>query len=335
MRDLFLRALAGERTERPPVWLMRQAGRYLPEYREVRSDYTFLEAIKTPEVAERISLQPYERFQPDAVVMYSDILTVLEPLGFDYRIESGVGPVVDDPVDGPGDVDRPVGDVREGIDYVGDLVERLQDTLAGDAAVLGFAGGPFTLASYAVEGGPTKTHMSLRALRAAHPDAFRTLLKRFTEVTVEYLQFQEDRGADAVQVFDTYAGVLSPADYEAFLLPLHRRIHDAVDLPSIQFARDMGGNLELLAASGADAVGLDWTVDMARARDELGGMPVQGNLDPSYLMGDPEFVRERTREVIRKAGPEGHVLNLGHGVHEETPVDCVEAFVETAKAVER
>jgi uroporphyrinogen decarboxylase len=136
-------------------------------------------------------------------------------------------------------------------------------------------------------------------------------------------------------VFDTYAGVLSPADYEAFLLPLHRRIHDAVDLPSIQFARDMGGNLELLAASGADAVGLDWTVDMARARDELGGMPVQGNLDPSSLMGDPEFVRERTREVIRKAGPEGHVLNLGHGVHEETPVDCVEAFVETAKAVER
>jgi uroporphyrinogen decarboxylase len=335
MRDLFLRALAGERTERPPVWLMRQAGRYLPEYREVRSDYTFLEAIKTPEVAERISLQPYERFQPDAVVMYSDILTVLEPLGFDYRIESGVGPVVDDPVDGPGDVDRPVGDVREGIDYVGDLVERLQDTLAGDAAVLGFAGGPFTLASYAVEGGPTRTHMSLRALRAAHPDAFGTLLDRFTEVTVEYLQFQEDRGADAVQVFDTYAGVLSPADYEAFLLPLHRRIHDAVDLPSIQFARDMGGNLELLAASGADAVGLDWTVDMARARDELGGMPVQGNLDPSSLMGDPEFVRERTREVIRKAGPEGHVLNLGHGVHEETPVDCVEAFVETAKAVER
>jgi len=335
MRDLFLRALAGERTERPPVWLMRQAGRYLPEYREVREEYTFLEAIKTPEVAQRISLQPYERFRPDAVVMYSDILTVLEPLGFAYHIESGVGPVVENPVDGPDDVDRPVGDVREEIDYVGALLERLQATLDGDAAVLGFAGGPFTLASYAVEGGPTKTHMSLRALRAAHPDAFRTLLERFTEVTVEYLRFQADSGADAVQVFDTYAGVLSPADYREFLLPLHRRIHDATDLPSIQFVRNMGGNLELLAESGADAVSLDWTVDMARARDQLGEMPVQGNLDPSHLMGDPDFVRERTRDVVRKAGPAGHVLNLGHGVHKETPVESVAAFVETAKAVER
>jgi uroporphyrinogen decarboxylase len=335
MRDLFLRALRGERTERPPVWLMRQAGRYLPEYREVREEYTFLEAIKTPEVAERISLQPYERFQPDAVVMYSDILTVLEPLEFSYHIESGVGPVVEDPVDGPGDVDRPVGDVREEIDYVGELLERLQATLDGDAAVLGFCGGPFTLASYAVEGGPSKSHMALRALRSAHPDAFRTLLERFTEVTVDYLQFQADSGADAVQVFDTYAAALSPADYREFLLPLHRRIHDAVDLPSIQFARNMGGNLDLLADSGADAVSLDWTVDIGDAREELGDTPVQGNLDPSYLMGDPAFVRERTREVIDAAGPEGHVLNLGHGVNKETPVESVAAFVETAKQVER
>jgi uroporphyrinogen decarboxylase len=335
MRDLFLRALAGERTERPPVWLMRQAGRYLPEYRDVREDYTFLEAIKTPEVAERISLQPYERFQPDAVVMYSDILTVLEPLDFSYHIESGVGPVVDDPVDGPEDVDRRVGDASEEIAYVGDLLERLQATLDGDAAVLGFAGGPFTLASYAVEGGPTKTHMSLRALRAAHPDAFRTLLEKFTEITVDYLQFQAASGADAVQLFDTYAGMLSPADYREFLLPLHRRVHESVDLPSIQFARNVSGNLDLLAESGADAVSLDWTVDMADARERLGDTPVQGNLDPSHLMGDPAFVRERTREVIEAAGPEGHVLNLGHGVNKETPVESVEAFVDAAKQVER
>jgi uroporphyrinogen decarboxylase len=335
MRDLFLRALRGERTERPPVWLMRQAGRYIPEYREIREDYTFLEAIKTPEVAERISLLPYELFEPDAVVMYSDILTVLEPLEFSYHIESGVGPVVENPVDGPGDVDRRVGDVREEIDYVGDLLERLETTLDGDAAVLGFAGGPFTLASYAVEGGPSRDHMALRNLRVAHPEAFRTLLERFADVTVDYLQFQAESGADTVQVFDTYAGVLSPSDYREFLLPLHRRIHDATDLPSVQFVRDMGGNLELLAESGADAVSLDWTVDIARARDELGAIPVQGNLDPSYLLGDPGFVRERTREVIRRAGPEGHVLNLGHGVNKETPVENVRAFVETAKAVER
>jgi len=335
MRDLFLRALDGERTERPPVWLMRQAGRYLPEYRELRSEYSFLEAIKTPEVAEEITLQPYERFRPDGVVMYSDILTVLEPLGLSYHLESGVGPVVENPVEGPDDVDRPLGDVREEIDYVGDLLERLQATLDGDAAVLGFAGGPFTLASYAVAGEPTKDHLPLRRLRVQHPDAFRTLLERFADVTVDYLQFQAESGADAVQLFDTYAGHLSPADYREFLLPLHRRIHEAVDLPSIMFARGLSGNLDLLADSGADAVSVDWTVDMAEAREELGDTPVQGNLDPSYLLGDPDFVRERTREVIEAAGPAGHVLNLGHGVHRETPVESVAAFVETAKNARR
>ena len=335
MSDLFLRALCGERTERPPVWLMRQAGRYIPEYREIREEYTFLEAIKTPEVAERISLLPWELFEPDGIVMYSDILTVLEPLDFAYHIESGVGPVVENPVDGPEDVDRPVRDVREEIDYVGALLERLQSRLDGQAAVIGFCGGPFTLASYAVEGGPSKNHMALRKLRAAHPEAFRTLLERFTEVNEAYLQYQVESGADVVQVFDTYAGVLSPADYREFVLPLHRRLHESVDVPSIQFVRGMGGNLDLLAESGADCVSLDWTVDMARARDELGAIPVQGNLDPSYLHGDPEFIREKTRDVIRKAGPEGHVLNLGHGIDKHTPVENAKVFVETAKNVER
>lgn len=335
MSDLFLRALRGERTERPPVWLMRQAGRYIPEYREIREEYTFLEAIKTPEIAERISLLPWELFEPDGIVMYSDILTVLEPLDFAYHIESGVGPVVENPVDGPGDVDRPVRDVREEIDYVGALLERLQVRIGDDAAVIGFCGGPFTLASYAVEGGPSKNHVALRKLRAAHPEAFRTLLERFTEVNEAYLQYQVESGADVVQVFDTYASILSPADYREFLLPLHRRLHDSVDVPSIQFVRGMGGNLDLLAESGADCVSLDWTIDVARARDELGDLPIQGNLDPSYLLGEPEFVREKTRDVIRKAGPEGHVLNLGHGIDKNTPVENARAFVETAKEVER
>lgn len=335
MRDLFLRALASERTERPPVWLMRQAGRYLPEYRELRSQYSFLEAIKTPEIAEEITLQPYERFQPDGVVMYSDILTILEPLGFSYHLESDVGPVVENPIDGPEDCDRTIGDVREEIDYVGELLSRLQSTLDGDAAVIGFAGGPFTVASYAVAGKPTKNHMPLRRLRTRHPEAFRTLLERFTEATVEYLQFQADAGADVLQVFDTYAGTLTPHDYREFLLPLHRRLHEATDLPSIQFARGLSGNLDLLADSGADAVSIDWTVDMAAARDELGDIPVQGNLDPSYLLGDPAFIREQTKEVIRKAGPRGHVLNLGHGLHRETPPENVATFVDTAKSIDR
>jgi len=334
-RDLFLRAARGERTERPPVWLMRQAGRYLPEYRELRSEYSFLEAIKTPEVAAEITLQPFERFRPDGVVIYSDILTVLEPLGFDYHLESGVGPVVERPVDGPDDVVRREPDaetVRGETDYVAALLDRLDDRLGDEAALLGFAGGPFTLASYAVEGGPSRSKMDLRGLRARTPEAFRRLLRSFADVVAEYLRMQVDHGADAVQLFDTYAGELGPETYREFLLPLHREILDAVDVPTIVFARNMGGRLDLLADSDADVVGLDWTVEMVAARDHLGDRPVQGNLDPADLQGDPDHVRERTADVIDAAGPQGHVLNLGHGVDKSTPVASVEAFVETAKA---
>ncbi len=314
---------------------MRQAGRYLPEYRETREEYTFREAISDPAVATEISLLPWEYFQPDGIVMYSDILTVLEPLGLDYHIESGVGPVIEDPIDGPDDVPGGFGDVDESIGFVGDLLERLQGRIGDSAAVIGFAGGPFTLSSYAVAGQPAKNHVPLRRLRAADPGAFRELLEVFAEVTVEYLRYQERAGADVVQLFDTYAGFLTREDYREFLLPLHRRILDAVDVPTILFVRDAGGRLDLLAEADPDVVSLGWSVDVARARQELGDHPVQGNLDPSYLLGDPAFVRERTREVIAKAGDRGHILNLGHGVHRSTPVESVRAFVETAKGIDR
>lgn len=328
---LLVRAARGERTERPPVWLMRQAGRHLPEYRELRADYSFREAIETPRVAEEITLQPYHRYGVDGVVMFSDILTCLEPLGFDYRIESGVGPVVDNPVAGPDDVIRRRGDVRAELAFVADLLDRLSESVADDDAVLGFAGGPFTLASYAVAGGPDRGRMALRKFRARHPEAFETLLERFADVVADYLVMQADHGADAVQLFDTYAGVLPPADYREFVLPLHRRILESVDLPTVVFVRDMGGRLDLLEATGADVVALDWTVEMGVAREQLGETPVQGNLDPSVLFANPEVVQERTAEIIEAAGPEGHVLNLGHGVDRETPIEGVEAFVETAK----
>jgi uroporphyrinogen decarboxylase len=335
MDHLLVRAARGERTERPPVWLMRQAGRHIPEYRELREAYSFLEAIKTPAVAEEITLLPWEYYSPDGLVMFSDILTVLEPLGFDYHIESGVGPVVENPVAGPDDVDRRHGDVATELDYVGDLLGRLDERVGSETAIIGFAGGPFTLASYAVAGGASRTNMPLRRLRAEHPDAFRTLLAAFTDVVVDYLQFQVERGADVVQLFDTYAGTLTRRDYREFLQPLHRRIFAAVDAPTIVFVRWMNGRLDLLEESGADCVALDWSVDIGTARERLGDTPVQGNLDPSYLFGDPAFVRERTREVIDAAGPEGHILNLGHGVNKDTPVESVEAFVETAKSVSR
>lgn len=331
MATLFERAIRGETLDRPPVWMMRQAGRYLPEYRELREEYSFLEAISTPEVAAEISLQPYERFRPDGVVMYSDILTVLEPLGFEYHLESGVGPVVENPVESPADTHRAIGDVRDELWYVGKLLEQLQERLAGEAAVLGFAGGPFTLAAYVCEGRSSRTFMDVRRLRAENPEAFERLLDAFTEVLVEYVEFQVASGADVIQLFDTYAGLLSPADYREFILPRHREILTAIDVPTIIFARNMGWNLDLLADTGADVVSLDWTVDLAAARKELGDVAIQGNLDPALLYGDPEDVRARTREVIAAASDTGHILNLGHGVDRNTPVENVAAFFETVK----
>lgn len=332
MSDLLVRAARGERTERPPVWLMRQAGRYIPEYREIREDYTFREAISTPEVAERITLLPWELFEPDGLVMFSDILTVLEPLGLDYHIESGVGPVVENPVDAPEAVPEDYADVREELDYVGALLERLQERVGDRTSVIGFAGGPFTLSAYAVAGKPAgRKQKPVRRFRVEHPDAFAALMERFTDVTVEYVQYQVEAGADVIQLFDTYAGLLTPDDYRTFIQPLHRRILEAIDVPSIVFVRNPGGKLDLIADSGADVVSLDWTVDMAAAREKLGDLPVQGNLDPAYLLGGEDFVREQTREVIEKAGPEGHILNLGHGIERETPVENAKAFVETAK----
>ena len=335
MDHLLVRAARGERTERPPVWLMRQAGRHIPEYREIRGEYSFLEAIKTPEVAAEITLLPWEYYEPDGLVMFSDILTVLEPLGFSYHIESGVGPVIENPVSGPDDVDRTYGDVAKELDYVGELLVELNQRVGDQTGIIGFAGGPFTLASYAVAGGPSRTNMPLRKLRAAHPGAFRTLLQSFADIVKEYLAFQIGNGADVVQLFDTYAGTLTREDYEEFLLPLHQYILEDLDVPSIVFVRRMGGRLDLLADSGADVIGLDWTVNMGDARDQLGDRPVQGNLDPSHLFGDPAFVREKTREIIEQAGPEGHILNLGHGVNKDTPVESVETFVETAKETTR
>ncbi len=342
MEPLLVRAARGERTPRPPVWLMRQAGRHIPDYRAIREDYSFLEAIKDPEIAAEITRLPWEYYQPDGLVMFSDILTVLEPLGFSYHIESGVGPVVENPVEGPDDVDRSHGDVAREIGYVGELLVKLRQFVDGldrspatRPAIIGFAGGPVTLASYAVAGGPSRSHLPLRRLRARHPDAFETLLKSFAAVVRDYLEFQIGNGADVVQLFDTYAGVLPPSDYAEFVVPLHRQILGDLDAPAIVFVRQMGGRLDQLAASNADVVGLDWTVDMAAARDSLGETPVQGNLDPSALFADPATIRERTRDVIDAAGPTGHVLNLGHGVDKDTPVAGVRAFVEAAKSIDR
>ncbi|QGN06036.1 uroporphyrinogen decarboxylase [Halorhabdus sp. CBA1104] len=335
MSELLVRAARGEHTERPPVWLMRQAGRHLPEYREIREEYDFLEAVTTPEIAAEITLQPWERYRPDGVVMFSDILTILEPLGFDYHIEPGKGPIVEEPVSGPTDIPPAYASIPDELDYVGALLDRLETRVGDETGVIGFAGGPFTLAAYAIAGHPTRNHYPVRQFRARHPDAFGDLLGIFAEAVTKFLNYQVEHGADVVQLFDTYASVLPPTDYQEFIQPLHREILSAVDAPTIVFVRNMSGRLDQLAATGADVVGLDWTVEMDAAREQLGDRAVQGNLDPSVLFADPATVRQRTRDVIEAAGARGHILNLGHGVHKDTPIEGVEAFVETAKSIER
>ncbi len=332
MNDRLLRAARNESTDRPPVWLMRQAGRHLPEYRDLRSAYTFREAIEDPAVAAEITLQPWERYQPDGLVIFSDILTILEPLGFEYRIERGVGPIIENPVSDPADIPAGFADVESELAFVGQLLSLLSDRVGNQVPLIGFAGGPFTLASYLLAGGSSRSHLPIRRFRAEHPTAFRDLLDVMAEAITAHLQYQAESGADIVQLFDTYAGVLSPADYREFLLPLHHQIFDCLDCPSIIFVRNMGGRLDLLAESNADVVSLDWTVNMAEAREILGDTPVQGNLDPSLLFADDQTIRSRTQGVIEAAGTSGHILNLGHGVNKETPVEGVAAFVETAKA---
>ncbi|QZA88149.1 uroporphyrinogen decarboxylase [Salinarchaeum sp. IM2453] len=333
MRSRFLKAARGKQTDRPPVWMMRQAGRYLPEYREIREEYSFLEAISTPDIAAEISLQPWHRFKPDGVVMYSDILTVLEPLGFSYHLESGVGPVIENPVTSTDDVSRSRSDVSDELWYVAEIIDRIESTVGKQAAVIGFAGGPFTLAAYVCEGMPSRTFMDVRRLRAEHPTAFETLLDEFTDVLVEYIAFQTDSGADVIQLFDTYAGLLSPTDYRKFILPRHQRIVNQTDVPTIVFARNMSGNLDLLAETGADVISLDWTVDVQQALQQIDVPTFQGNLDPALLYGEPDTIHERTQSVVGEFGEHPHILNLGHGVDRNTPVENVEAFFDAAKSI--
>lgn len=331
MHELFARALRGERTERPPVWLMRQAGRYLPRYRELRADRSFREAVTDPAIAEEISLLPYDRFGVDAVVMFADILEILAPLGIEYRVESGVGPVIEDTVKTREDVPTSVAPMADSLEHVGDLLGRLRASLGDDATTIGFAGGPFTVGSYLVAGEPTRSHRPIRRLRVADPETWTALLDAITEATVEYLRYQEAAGAEVIQLFETYAGHLSPAAYRDSLLDRHREILDAVDVPTIVFARGMGGHLEDLAATSATAVSLDWTVELPAAREALGpAVPVQGNLDPAELLGSRQRVVDMTEALIDAGSRRGHILNLGHGVLAETPPENVAAFVETA-----
>jgi len=330
----FLAALRARPTARRPIWIMRQAGRYLPEYRAVREKVSFRQLCRDPELVSEVTLQPIRRYGFDAAILFSDILTPLEPMGAPFNFDNG-GPRLERPVRNEDDVAAlRVVEPREELAFVADAIRLLKKEL-GATPLIGFAGAPLTLAAYLVEGGGSADFRHLKRLLYTRPDILETLLDRLADQVAEHLAMQIEAGADAVQVFDSWAAVLTPADYLRLALPRVRRIMahlEGFGVPRIFFAKGIAPLLPRLDGAGADAIGLDWTVDLATGIELAGGRPVQGNLDPLVLLGDDREIRRRTREILRAGdSATGHVFNLGHGIVPETPPGAVETLVATVR----
>jgi uroporphyrinogen decarboxylase len=329
VNDRFLRALRREPVDRTPVWFMRQAGRYLPEYRELRGDRDILDAIREPDVAVELTLQPLRRMPLDAAIVFADIMVPVAAIGVSVRIESGVGPVVDDPIrDASGvarlralesDVDEP---------YVAETIRLLRKELG--VPLIGFAGAPFTLASYLVEGGPSRDHVRTKALMHDQPDVWSSLMDALTAVSRSHLLAQIEAGAHAVQLFDSWAGSLSPVDYERSVRRWSARVLTDLPVPSIHFGVGTGELLTSMRDAGGDAIGVDWRVPLDRAWERIGAdRAIQGNLDPSVCVASWDAVERAATEVLDRAEMrDGHVFNLGHGVLPITPVENLQRLVD-------
>ncbi|HET6362784.1 MAG TPA: uroporphyrinogen decarboxylase [Gemmatimonadota bacterium] len=326
----FLAACRGEPVDRTPVWFMRQAGRALPEYRAVRERHGLLEITRMPELCAEVTLQPVERLGVDAAILFADITLPFEGLGFPFEIREGVGPIVFEPISSASDVER----LRrfDPEEWVAPLLEAIRIVRRGcPVPLIGFAGGPFTLASYLVEGGPTRTFSKVKTFMHAERAAWEELMRRLADATVAYLRAQAAAGAQALQVFDSWVGALSPHDYRAFVAPHMRHLFASLppDLPTIHFGTGTAGILPFMAEVGGDVMGVDWRIDLQRARQAIGGRPVQGNLDPTVAAGPWEAAAEQARAILESAGGRpGHVFNLGHGVLPHTPVQNLQRLVE-------
>jgi uroporphyrinogen decarboxylase len=338
---LLLRAARGEQVERPPVWMMRQAGRYMKVYRDLRDRHPgFRERSENPDLSYEISMQPFHAFRPDGVILFSDILTPLPGMGIDFDIIESKGPIIEPPIRSLEQVEalRPL-DPAESLPFVGEVLGRLRQSVGNEAAVLGFVGAPWTLAAYAVEGRSSKNYAVIKAMAFREPELLHRLLGHLADSIATYVRYQIDSGAQVVQLFDSWAGQLSPIDYDVFAAPYQKRVIDQVkashpDTPLILYISGSAGVLERMARTGIDIISLDWTVDMA---DGLARLPqhigVQGNVDPGLLFGTPEAIRARILDTVRKARGRRHVLNLGHGILPGTPEENARVFFETGKAV--
>jgi uroporphyrinogen decarboxylase len=335
--DIFLRACKKQLVDRTPVWMMRQAGRYLPEYRAVRAKSDFLTMCKTPELAAEVTIQPVDILGVDAAIIFSDILVVAEAMGMVWEMVEAHGPRFPSPIRSRADVDAlRVADPEKKLRYVMDAIETTKRRLAGRVPLIGFSGSPWTLAAYMIEGGGSSSFRYAKGMMLDEPETFSRLLKKIASTVGLYLEAQLAAGADAVQIFDTWGGILTPEAYKKFSLDpmfsivstLHRD-----GQPVIVFSKGANHALKELSLIGADVVGLDWTVDLDEARELTGDrVALQGNLDPSALYASPESIRKEVRAVLRKYGRgPGHVFNLGHGITPDVPVEHARAMVRAVK----
>lgn len=336
MNDRFLRALARQPVDRTPVWIMRQAGRYLPEYRATRERAgDFLTLCKTPELACEVTLQPLERFDLDAAILFSDILTIPDAMGLGLSLEEGFGPRFERPLRNRSDIDRiAIPDPATELRYVTDTIALLKRELHERVPLIGFAGSPWTLACYMVEGQGSRDFALVKKMALTAPADMHALLAKLADAVSLYLRAQIAAGVDAIMLFDTWGGALSTADYHRFSLDYMHRILDSLSdrkVPAIVFTKGGGLWLEAIADTGCEAVGLDWHIDIASARERIGArVALQGNLDPAVMLTTPPIVAAAARDVLDAFGPgPGHIFNLGHGVTPQVPPDNVRALVDT------
>ncbi len=340
MNDRFLRACRRQPVDATPVWFMRQAGRYMAEYRALRARYTMLELCHTPDLAAEVTLQPIRRFPLDAAIIFSDLLLPLQPLGLPFDFVKGEGPQVERPVRSEADVDAlSAFEPRERLSAPLEAIGLVKAELAGLVPLIGFAGAPFTLASYAIEGGHSSHYAHTKALMYGNPKAWHRLCALLAETSADYLLAQVEAGADAVQLFDSWVGALSPADYREFVLPHSRHIFERLKTagaPTIHFGTGTATLLPLMAEAGGDVVGADWRIPLDDAWALIGeDRAIQGNLDPTLLLGPTDRLIAGTDDVLRRAaGRPGHIFNLGHGILPGTPVEAVEALANHVHGVQ-
>ncbi|MFM9400676.1 uroporphyrinogen decarboxylase [Myroides odoratimimus] len=336
--DLFLRALKGETVERPPVWMMRQAGRYLPEFRELRDKYDFFTRCRMPEIAAEITVQPIRIVKPDAAILFSDILVVPQAMNIDVEMRPGVGPWVPNPIRSAKDVEQViVPNIEETLGYVMDAIKVTKEMLNNEVPLIGFAGSPWTIFCYAVEGKGSKSFDLAKGMCFSDPVAAHTLLQKITDTTILYLKEKVKAGVNAVQIFDSWGGMLSPVDYQEFSWQYINQIVEALaDItPVIVFGKGCWFALPEMAKSKASALGVDWTCSPQNARLFTGGdITLQGNFDPSRLMSPIPTIKKMVHEMIDAFGKDKYIVNLGHGILPHIPVDHAKAFIEAVKEYE-